>query len=747
VVTKGARVVRPCALAAVGLAACLWAGVAPADTGMGAPIVIHSAPSARPGDIVGFQGENFGAEPSATLDDPAGGRPVLLERINTWGEIWASFRLPQSATGALVVRLGNGVAQSPPIALNAATPFHLDTLQLAASGAFRVFGRNLLQPGFVPRVTLDGLPATLDLAASNDNMLVARAPVLQARARVQVVVDNGNGTGGRLLDRPVSSLGGNGTDVFGLGVGWANAFGTIAAKSLNAHSEPRLPHAVKCDGRFDDTLGLQDAIHLANGLGGGVVVLPEGTCRLTASVQLKSNVVLQGAGKSRTVLAYEASYPMLGRNISLAGLRDLTLRNVAGPIESALMQNSNQVFYQNVAFEINGGVQMFLTGNSQFVIDGCDFIQPKNARGNGPFALLESSGLVFTHNRVVFAQGSPNFGRVHDSYIGDNHLSRDLRDNQNTQGTVHSLTLDFAHRVTVANNTLDVIGGPVRNKLRNDGETLLSEGGGANRTENIGYVRSAGASTLFDPDVVHKVWPFSKNEIPENYAVAIVGGRGQGQARRVMAYSQNTLTVDRAWDIVPDSSSRYATFVWGLEKSILRGNTLRQNPRGIWLYQTSVRDVDITANDITDGGGIYLRAGQKLKDKLFTPLYGVRVAGNTVHNQAGEWPAYIHLAFVREDEADFGLASIGVEIRDNTLQANQPNLSLSQEESGGVEGLVARTRFEGEAQGRSKDQMRLLGTIFQNNHCTACNVGVLVREGAVATVQDGNSNSAPDVPQ
>ena len=41
---------------------------------------------------------------------------------------------------------------------------------------------------------------------------------------------------------------------------------------------------------------------------------------------------------------------------------------------------------------------------------------------------------------------------------------------------------------------------------------------------------------------------------------------------------------------------------------MLKDNVLSQNPRGIWLYQTALRDVAVLGNAITEGGGIYLRA-------------------------------------------------------------------------------------------------------------------------------------------
>jgi hypothetical protein len=126
-------------------------------------------------------------------------------------------------------------------------------------------------------------------------------------------------------------------------------------------------------------------------------------------------------------------------------------------------------------------------------------------------------------------------------------------------------------------------------------------------------------------------------------------------------------------------------------------------------------------------------------------MFGVRIADNKISNTAGDWPSYIHLTFVRMDVNDFGFSSIGVEVRGNTIHANTPNISLASEESGGAEGFIARAYFEGAGQGLERNQPRLLGSIFQNNRCVGCNAAVIVREGAVGTSQDGNTNPSPDV--
>ncbi|MBY0577176.1 MAG: glycoside hydrolase family 55 protein [Gallionellaceae bacterium] len=703
------------------------------------PVIFNAPLSVRPGDIVGLQGESFGNDPTVTLEGAGGEIPSSLPLVNKFGTGWVSFRIPEAATGPLVVRISNGQGVSAPIRLNAARAYHLDALQIVPSGVFRIFGRNLLLPGFIPGVIVDGLPASVDVGASDEHMLVVSAPQgLQATGRAVIAVDNGNGSGSSILDRRIEVVAGIAGDPFALGVGWAAGFSPIASKVINAASDFRLKRKVACNGVVDDTAAIQSAMDMISASGGGVLQLPRGNCRLAGSVKLKSRVVLQGAGKDQTTLSYEANYPLWGRGLYLSGVRELTLTNTRGRIESSLLQNSSRVFIQNVKFVLGGGIQMFLSDNRNFVVTGSDFIQPRNPDDNGPYVLSGCGGLVFTGNTTTFANGSPTFARVHDAYIANNRFTRDARNNQNSTGVIHGFVMDFSYRIAVVGNIFDVLGGPITNKTRNDGETLLTEGGGGRRTESLGTVSAATATTLYDPGNTINVMPFFLGGIPENYGVAIVGGKGAGQSREVTAYSAGTLTVDRAWDIIPDSTSHYATFVWGLEKSLIKGNSLAQNPRGIWLYQTALREVDVVGNTINEGGGIYLRSAQKFKDKLFVPMYGVRIANNTITNMSRNWPSYINATFVRMDAYDFGIGTIGLEIRENIVKANRPNLLSTTQEPLGAEGYTNMMRVEAEYQNQSS-QTRLLGTIFQKNTCIDCDAGITVREGARGTVQDGNS--------
>ena len=91
-------------------------------------------------------------------------------------------------------------------------------------------------------------------------------------------------------------------------------------------------------------------------------------------------------------------------------------------------------------------------------------------------------------------------------------------------------------------------------------------------------VASATADTITDPNNTINVNPFGTG-LPENYGVAIVSGTGAGQSRDVISYSNYTMQVDHPWDVIPDSTSHYATFVWGLEKALIAAkHPDRQSP-------------------------------------------------------------------------------------------------------------------------------------------------------------------------
>ncbi|RYZ65087.1 MAG: hypothetical protein EOP09_14850, partial [Proteobacteria bacterium] len=383
--------------------------------------------------------------------------------------------------------------------------------------------------------------------------------------------------------------------------------------------------------------------------------------------------------------------------------------------------------------------QLFLTSNKNMVIEDSEFSQTSSRGQPNIFLVSHSSGLIFRNNIIASKDGSAEFAHVSDSVIENNHFIRDVADQAHQEAIAHRLVIAFAHRTSIFNNRFDVVNGPVTATNRNDGETILAEASAGNNTENLGTATGATATTLTDSGNTINVLPFSATEIVENYGVSIVEGKGMGQSRRVIQYSGKTLTIDRAWDVVPDATSKYVTFVWGLERVLIKGNQLFNNPRGIWLYQTALRDVEVIGNSMMNGGGIYLRSWLKAADKQFDIIRNVRISGNSVTNNDGLWASHVSVHFITADTQFFGTAILGVEVRDNTLQANRPNVSLnSNEEYAGTEGFLNMMRIERNGGVMSSFPL-VLGSIFQSNQCADCEHAFKLGTGADGTSLIDNS--------
>ncbi len=674
-----------------------------------APKIFNATREARGGDIISIQGTNLDSSTVASLEGP-NGTSTNLPIVNRVEGVQLSLQLPNSLIDPVLLKLKNDNGTSDVLPLNAASPQTLDATRLVPDGRFRLFGRSLKVVRHEPQVTIDGQPAIIDLDASSETMLVGNVPPRARPTRhADIAVDNGNGTGATHLAASVSIEQGSG-DPLALGVGWAAGFDfvnhVIAAQAT-------------CDGTTDVTEAIEAAVQKAVSDGGGVVSLPGGTCRVAGTIKLASRVVLRGAGQDRTILVYGANYPIQATGADLVGLQDLQLRNGGAVQEGMLWRDNTRSVIQRVTFDMQKSRQWFLTANRDIVFDHNTIVQTDSFDEQNPYRFDDSSGLVFAHNRSINVAGSPTFQRVHDSVFIGNHFSRDAsRQDETPVVAHHQFVIDFAYRVAIVGNLFDVANGPITNTLRNDGETILVEGGGPSRTEHTGTVADATGRTLMDPDSAIDLDPF-KTGLPWNYAVAIVSGKGTGQTRRITGFHGSTLAVDHDWDVVPTSGSHYATFVWGLKDVLIEGNTLRDNPRGIWLYSSSVDDIDIVDNEITDGGGIYLRSFQKLDQHWFNIQMNVTIAGNTLIDRTGRWMSHIILENVRSDPLAFGIGNLGTEVRRNMIVAHIPNVSSQQEEYASREGYVALVHSEGGA-GQMGDIPATLAPIFQDNVCKHC---------------------------
>ncbi len=696
-----------------------------------APKIFHAPVEAIGGDIIPIQGVGLATAQAYYTD--SSGKANVLAVVNRVGNSWLAVQLPANLPNPLAIYLQNAHGASAQVPLNAAVPKHLDATRLVPGGAFRIFGINLLVPGFTPSVTVGGLSATVNTSASTSNMLIVAAPAaLTPTSAAVVTVNNGGGLGAVQLPQPVEVDAGSG-DPAGLGVGWGAGF-TFANATVVAHPA--------CNGTTDDTAAIESAIVSASQQGGGAVQLPVGNCRITSTVNLASKVILKGMGQSQTTITYEGNYPIYAYAFDLVGLQDLQLVNAGSAQEGLIWQNNTRSFIHRVKLNMGVSRQWFLTSNRDFVFDSNIITQTGSYNGQNPYLFSYSSGLVFSNNHSTNSEGSPTFQSVHDSAFLKNEFTRDASSqNENPVVAHHDFVADFTYRISLIGNTFDVINGPVTNKNRNDGETILTEGGGGSRTENFGTVKAASGTTITDSANVINVDPFGMGSIPETYAVAIVAGTGAGQRRRVLSYANSTLTIDHPWDVVPDTTSVYSTFVWGMKDVLIVGNTLTDNPRGIWLYQCSVEGILIASNVIREGGGIFLRSYENSASKMRTVQDDIMVRDNFIQNTLGHWLSYIVVADVSSDTTPFATGFVNIGIRHNTVVANAPNLTSAVEDYANREGYTVLLHIEPSGGQINAANPNILGTTMVINTCTNCTQSYVIGTGDFGTSLVGNSPS------
>jgi hypothetical protein len=195
------------------------------------------------------------------------------------------------------------------------------------------------------------------------------------------------------------------------------------------------------------------------------------------------------------------------------------------------------------------------------------------------------------------------------------------------------MTNDFMPKALVANNKFLLANGPIPRgadglELNNDGETIISEGGGGVIPDlDYGQVTSATINTLTNTT---KNWPVTVNRKP---IVAIIKGKGAGQVRKIVSRTTTTLTLDTAWDIIPDATSSYSIFNWALEQVAFVNNEIRDQQRGIYMYHNAMHHVDIIENKLIDSGAINVEPVQQIRSDgihQFIPVYNVEIVGNYV---------------------------------------------------------------------------------------------------------------------
>ncbi len=742
------------------------------------PVIFNSNETVKAAEVFGLQGANFGTQPELWFTVVAGEEKLLKPskkfKIVSQSDRNISALIPDEPAfkeGVLTaVWVKNGSLLSQPVFLNKARAVTIEYDQIMAGQAFRIFGRNLKFPGFSPRVYFAEEKTKQLLGAKvtggDAYVLQVLAPSeVKPGSRYKIIVSNGNGGALSEMESEERITGiTTAPDPFNLKVPWGTEF-TFAKNIYNVKTDARLSLKAKGDGSTDDRKAIQEAIDLASKNGGGVVYFPEGKYKLDipsgSGLVMKSRVVLKGDGYEKTFIQYGFGTPPpypdpIGKDgwpnattegvailwplhTTLTGLYELCLQNVN---TSGIWRHSLKTMPPAVK-EPGGSGSKFFTSNcrydfavawglswgyvDRFVITDCIFDSKSPFTWPWLWHCNGSTNFVVRNNRIHYAAGRFGFNDSYNGIIENNHITR-LGDLINPKGETGGFNIDYAQDIVVLGNRLDVEGKAIPNL--NQGETILSQGGNPEQM-SVGKVTSATSTTLSDDN---QKWGLIKTPaLGSSDAVAIVEGRGMGQWRHFNSNTENTLQLEKPWDVVPDQTSHYAILRWSAEDWLVKDNVLEDNNRGIWFYCGST-DLAITGNKLTNSEGIYIRSDQRLIMGRYNLSWNVSVTDNQVVNTNGLRPAFVCnvLAIGTKPDTLFGVGSLGVEIRRNYVQAHQPNSGTFVR----GEGYFNEVLLKNPANSAS-GTVGIIGTIFENNKVTNADIGYRLYQAVDQTVIKG----------
>jgi hypothetical protein len=180
----------------------------------------------------------------------------------------------------------------------------------------------------------------------------------------------------------------------------ASETGTVVAynvKQQNMLQVPPCPTALG-DGSTNDTAAIQCALTAAGNAGGGIVFLPQGTYRTSASLAVPSSVILEGAGAGTRIT------PLNGATI---GQGIVMLSNSTTPVSFATIRN---LHIDGNGANIGGvvaGVALDYGANHNTISD----LVVENARAEGIGLYISNVSLMNDYNVI-------SGNTIHDNGVG-----------------------------------------------------------------------------------------------------------------------------------------------------------------------------------------------------------------------------------------------------------------------------------------------------------------------------------------
>ncbi len=535
------------------------------------------------------------------------------------------------------------------------------------------------------------------------------------------------------------------------------------------------------DNGKDDTAAVQKAVASANK--GDIIYFPEGVYLLNGSIEVSTSVSFLGEGSKSVILN--------GRSDKLNKKAVFELKADPCKFQSLYFKDVRKDNFINSFISIenlyNGG------GNSLCVTD-CRFLQASEKRSSiACIVAANSDGIIINSNsfeatKLIWVNGCNKIIITDNDFCGNNKTGQYYDQN----GTLiwDSYKLDCSGNKFYGKDLLTDPDGTL--SLKDDctvGRTFAIQGFvydfyiSKNTMMRTGLPNDNAGEQIMLENIFNRyndtiIAADNQNiqikksiQLSKNFEVAVVSGKGMGQVRYVKGYKGSTVTVDKEWNIIPDSTSRIlisASFHnFAIYNNSIDGfKTYNQSytaTSGVQVYGNTF-NCYITKNVMKNmASGVSFTShyilNQRDTDMDDKKTYAQNVVywayfdDNSVSNvTCGVW---VTLAALRVDDLTDELplhSSVGIIIRNNSftnITEHGEGYNRRGQGLGGIGILIGTARKElGGYPNTEWDGAWEYGTVIENckfENCELVNISLCKNQRGTVLISNSDSSSKHDV--
>ena len=309
------------------------------------------------------------------------------------------------------------------------------------------------------------------------------------------------------------------------------------------------------DGITDDTAALQRVLEAAKTAAPATVYFPAGTYLVTSFLTVPGNVGWAGNGMNMTEIRLDHSIDhsmieIAGENVQFEGLTLNANRKTGNHV---LMQvySAKDLRIASVRLNAWGVAALEANGASGLYISDSELVENGSFYGSSRQVFLSGNKFRMTGygESVAALWGGRDFSMV----------GNELSNADESQDDGHGIGRFFvgqAHFGSMrnlywGNNTS-------RNAAPHDCDKVDCNKGEQICFEIVGSKIKSDFVTATADTVSFKSLSDLGEVMPGGQDLVVVGGRGAGQHRHIVASADSTVTLDAPWNVVPDQTSRFA---------------------------------------------------------------------------------------------------------------------------------------------------------------------------------------------